>query len=158
MLVQCKSGIETIDLIIQMEQSVCQKILILLWVWWSARDKANRGEKMAYEAEICSSIMYHLRVSRQHFKGSWIPPSEEFYKINVDASFHVNDGHGGWGFVIRNHEGTAVQTGAGSLRRIFTRRTLATLWSVERAIQLGMNRVILEMDATILGDALRTTT
>jgi hypothetical protein len=62
MLVQCKSGIENIDLIIQMEQSVCQKILILLWVWWSARDKANRGEKMAYEAEICSSIMYHLRV------------------------------------------------------------------------------------------------
>jgi hypothetical protein len=51
-----------------------------------------------------------------------------------------------------------VQTGAESLRRIFTRRTLATIWSVERAIQLGMNRVILEMDATILGDAFRTTT
>jgi hypothetical protein len=35
-------------------------------------------------------------------KVSWIPPPEEFYKINIDASFHVNDGHGGWGFVIRN--------------------------------------------------------
>jgi hypothetical protein len=35
--------------------------------------------------------------------------------------------------------------------------TLAALRSVERAIQLGMNSVILEMDAAILGDALRTT-
>ena len=62
MLVQYKLGTETIDLILQMEQSVCQKILILLWVWWSARNIANREEKMAYEADICSSVMYHLRV------------------------------------------------------------------------------------------------
>jgi hypothetical protein len=130
MLVQCKSGIETIDSILQMEQNVCQKILILLWVWWSVRNKANRGEKLAYEADICSSVMYHLKVSeklqdqqkpaRQHLKVSWIPPPEEFYKINVDASFHVNDGHGSWGFVIRNHEGIVLQAGAGSLRKIFS--------------------------------------
>jgi hypothetical protein len=171
MLVQCKSGTETIDSILQMEQSVCQKILILLWVWWSARNKANRGEKIAYEADICSSVMYHLKVckklqdqqkpARQLLKVSWTPPPEEFYKINVDASFHVNDGHGGWGFVIRNHEGIVLQAGAGSLRRISSplhAGTLAALRSVERAIQLGMNRVVLDMDAAILGDALRTTT
>jgi hypothetical protein len=74
-----------------MEQSVCQKILILLWVWWSARKKANRGEKMAYEANIYSSVMYHLKVceklqdqqkpASEHLKVSWIPPPEEFYKL-----------------------------------------------------------------------------
>jgi hypothetical protein len=104
------------------------KVFVKRWVWWSARNKANRGEKMAYKENICSSIMYHLKVceklqhqqkpARQRLKGSWIPPPKEFYKINVDASFHVNDGHGGWGFVIRNHEGIMLQAGAGSLKRI----------------------------------------
>lgn len=125
---------------------------------------------MVHEPQICSSVMYHLKVyeklqdqqkpARLHLKVSRIPPPENFYKINVDASFHANDGQGGWGFVIRNHERIVQQARAGSLRRISSplhAETLSALQSVERAIQLGMNRVSLEMDAAILGDALRST-
>lgn len=45
MLLQCKSGIETTDSIMLMEQNVCQKILILLWVWCQQETKLMKGRK-----------------------------------------------------------------------------------------------------------------
>jgi hypothetical protein len=96
-----------------MEQSVQQRILIFLWQWCSARNKANAGTKMATATEICTSVPYHIMQwdNTQNKNKSttsmqlpkWQPP-HDFLKLNCDASFHQNTGNGGWGFVVRNED------------------------------------------------------
>jgi hypothetical protein len=34
------------------------KVFVKRWVWWSARNKANRGEKMAYKEKYLQ--LYHV--------------------------------------------------------------------------------------------------
>lgn len=64
------------------------------------RNKVDEGEKMTSEAKICNSMIYHLKICEKlpdmktynaiYTKVNWIPPPEEFCKINVGASFHAS--------------------------------------------------------------------
>lgn len=45
----------------------------------------------------------------------WTKPSEGTLKINVDGSFSKETSSGGWGYVIRDHEGDVVVAAAGRL-------------------------------------------
>ena len=99
------SGEETIMKILNLQQSVQNRVFIWLWRWWSARNKANAGEKMATIAEINSSVSFHLMEieklvttcmnNSKNPSVKWKPPPSEFYKINVDASFYENSNQGG---------------------------------------------------------------
>ena len=55
-LVSCQSGIETILKICKLEKINQMKVIVFLWRWWSARNKANEGERMLFAAEIQSSV------------------------------------------------------------------------------------------------------
>jgi ribonuclease HI len=87
----------------------------------------------------------------------WKAPPADYYKVNVDASFHAATMRGGWGFVVRGSNGEVLEAGAGNLSRVsgaLQAETLAVQRSLERVAQLGMSRIILEIDAATLGTAL----
>ncbi|KAF8732917.1 hypothetical protein HU200_015267 [Digitaria exilis] len=94
--------------------------------WWDARNKANAGEKkilsieeVMYRAQSMSvdslidkqqSFIKPLKVIPQ-----WCPPKSDFLKINFDDAFLQERKSGEWGFVIRDHEGSALVAGIGKL-------------------------------------------
>jgi len=61
MLERLRSGFETIGWTLIMEQKMKHRILIFLWQWWSARNKANSRSRMASASEICNCVLYHVK-------------------------------------------------------------------------------------------------
>ena len=59
-LLHACSGKEVVQRIWDLNQELQFKVLILLWRWWSARNKANAEDKMASPGEVCSSVTYFL--------------------------------------------------------------------------------------------------
>lgn len=97
LLLQCQSGREVLLHIWRETKETQLKIITFLWRWWTARNKANAGERMWSLSEICSSVDYHLTEFAKletpdkevlpKNKMKWSPPTVSFYKLNVDASF-----------------------------------------------------------------------
>ena len=46
MLQTCQSGKKTVNMILSLDKSVQIKVIVLLWRWWSARNKANEGHRL----------------------------------------------------------------------------------------------------------------
>jgi hypothetical protein len=46
---------------------------------------------------------------------SWVAPSANDLKLNIDGGFRADDRTGGWGFIVRDSDGEAVGTGAGAM-------------------------------------------
>ena len=109
------SALEVIEAILSLSEEKKIKVVLLLWCWWSARNKANQGEKCSSTEEICNSVTYHLMSMEKlqksspseapSLKAKWQPPPAGSYKINCDGSYHLNSGMGGWGCIIRDHNG-----------------------------------------------------
>ncbi|WVZ60116.1 hypothetical protein U9M48_010177 [Paspalum notatum var. saurae] len=153
----CKSGKETVARILNLEQHEQNRVFIWLWRWWSARNKANDGSKLATVSDICSSVSFYLLELEQLAtnckdkakspSARWRPPPADYYKINVDASYHEVSKQGGWGFVARDANGIFLEGGAGSILHVADAQqaeTLGVLRSLERIVELGMTRIILE--------------
>jgi hypothetical protein len=124
-----------------------KKIILLLWCWWSARNKANAGERMKSAQEVVSDVFYYMNAwnSENHQKAQsskhtgsqiWKAPPVHFYKINCDGSFLPGTCKGGWGFVIRDHLGHVAAAGVGSAEFLLNARhaeALACLKVLEQA-------------------------
>ncbi|GJM91514.1 hypothetical protein PR202_ga07890 [Eleusine coracana subsp. coracana] len=113
-LTNCRTSKETITEIWRLEADTQLKVWVLLWRWWSARNKVNARERTAYGAEIYSDIIYYINEFSKLKKAAgtggggggavakWEgPPPEDMYKINIDASYSDRTHAGGWGFVAR---------------------------------------------------------
>jgi ribonuclease HI len=64
---------------------------------------------------------------------------------------------GGWGFVARDCNGNFLEGGAGNFQHVASAlqaEAMAIVKSIERVVDLGMTRIILETDAAIMGRAL----
>ena len=106
-------------MILSLDKSVQIKVIVLLWRWWSARNKVNEGHRLMNAQEIQNSVLYHLleferlnNISRSVKKivpYSWKPPPIDNYKINIDGAFYQETRTGGWGFVIRDTWGRACR-------------------------------------------------
>lgn len=123
---------------------------------------------MASIAEVCSSTEYYLmffarlnesnKKDKKGGKQSWVAPPPDYYKTHCDASLCSDFKKGGWGFIARNCR-ELLEGGAGNLKKVSSplhAEALATYWSLRRAAELGMTKVILETDAAILADALKS--
>ena len=121
---QLRTGRDMLEKIWTLQDEIQQKIILLLWCWWSARNKANAGERMKSAQEVVSDVFYHMNAwnSANHQKNhssklsgsqTWKAPPDDFYKINCDGSFLPGMCRGGWGFVIRNHLGQVAAAGVG---------------------------------------------
>jgi ribonuclease HI len=143
------------------------KIVVWLWRWWMARNKANAGERVQAVGEVCNAVQYHLnefaklngpnKTRSQAEQPKWKPPQEEHYKPNVDAAFSALTKKGGWGYVARDGTGSVLDSGAGSIKRAASAlhaKAVAAFQGLSRAAQIGMTRVQLETDASSLGKAL----
>jgi len=57
-LMKCQSGKETIQKLWELDKTIQLNVVVLLWRWWSARNKVNDGGRMQSEAEIQSSVTF----------------------------------------------------------------------------------------------------
>jgi len=104
-LANCQSRKETIIKIWKLEKAQQLKIIVFLWRWWTARNKANIGERMQSTSEVLSSVSYFLmefeklqNTSQEilsNVRHCWRPPPPECYKINTDGAFDPNTRTGG---------------------------------------------------------------
>jgi len=146
-LASCQSEKEILAKIWKLEKAQQMKVIVFLWRWWSARNKASNCERMQYVSEILGSVAYFLMEFKKlqntrkemlcDVRHCWRPPSREFYKINVDGAFDPNTRTGGWGFVVRDTKG----------------KVIAMLRGVQQAASLGMQNINLETDASMLASA-----
>jgi len=55
-----RTGREMLEKIWTLQDEIQQKIILLLWCWWFARNKANAGERMKGAQEVVSDVFYHI--------------------------------------------------------------------------------------------------
>ena len=78
--------------------------------------------------------------------------------VNSDGAFDHRNGSGGWGFIIRDDQGAVVTAGAGKeqfVQSAFHAELLGCLAGLKAAAQLGIRRVDLETDASLVKAAPR---
>jgi len=162
-LMNCQSGMETINKIWEFEKSKQLKIIVFLWRWWSARNKVNEGGRLQCVAEIQGSVTFFLlEFEKLEANGKtiqspaiqvWKPSPENFYKINNDGAYNQNTRIGGWGW---GSKGEVLLAGAGMISRAALALQTEVVGALKRAAQLGMTHIILETDASVLASALRS--
>jgi hypothetical protein len=109
--------------ILGLKENIQLRVINLLWHWWLERNRVWKGEQRRSPVGLAAIIvrladefprigrMENVPVSRCHKK--WSRPAIDEYKINTDGAFLATRGGGGWGYVIRNHDGQVVKAGAG---------------------------------------------
>jgi len=46
----------------RLRSDIKQKIILLMWCWWSARNKTNAGERRNNAQEVFNEVNYHMMV------------------------------------------------------------------------------------------------
>jgi len=83
--------------ILAMDEAVQRTVIMFLWCWWDARNKANAGEKMQSTDEVVfrtiryaaeTEMMQVKEVKHGHkTKECWTKPQAEMLKVNFDGGF-----------------------------------------------------------------------
>ena len=86
----------------------------------------------------------------------WIPPPENWFKLNTDGSSLGNPGRASGGGIIRNFHGDSVCGYARSV--VYTTSIVAELWAlrdgINMCIDLRLAIVEIELDAKLVVDLL----
>jgi ribonuclease HI len=83
-----------------------------------------------------------------------------YIKINTDGAFRESSTSGGWGFILRNVQGTPVAAACGHIHRIgsaLQAEAITVRQAMKISSQMGCSRVQLEMDTSILKNAITST-
>ncbi|KAI4989412.1 hypothetical protein ZWY2020_036729 [Hordeum vulgare] len=144
-------------------------IMALLWHWWNARNKKRVGME---EIDI-TALLWQTRKTAEEYKdffekakyekvnqmGGWTKPVEGRLKINVDGSFNKDTLSGGWGYVIRDHEGDVVIVAAGRLNHAMDAlhaEAEACTQALYKAQELGIVHAAIETNALLLVSAIKS--
>jgi ribonuclease HI len=174
-LLQACNPMEVLRHVLGLPSQRRKMVLVLLWDWWTTRNKANAGELVRSTDQVCHTIQKHCRefdtegervlsetpMLRNDDRSSsgWKKPKENFTKVNFDAAFHQSTAAGAWGFVARTDEGEFIAAAAGKLRHLhdaLQAETGACVAATEGAAALGLHRVIFESDSQVLVNALNS--
>ena len=143
------------------------RVAVLLWDWWTSRNKANAGEVQKTTAEISSFITKHLtdftsvniqKTPQPQQPQVWIPPARNLIKINADADFHVESETGAWGFIARDEAGDFLAAAAGKMNHVRSAlhaEVIACMRAIEGAADLGAQRISFESDCLTMISALK---
>ena len=127
MLLQKRSAYEVVTSILARNEEICLKVIMLLYAWWEARNKANAGEGMRQTCQIihrAPMLVVESKPARKEMKTAhqkpqkWARPPPDVLKVNCDGSFFPDSKKGGWGFIIRDHDGRAFSVGTESLSAV----------------------------------------
>uniref|UniRef100_A0A8I6X063 RNase H type-1 domain-containing protein n=1 Tax=Hordeum vulgare subsp. vulgare TaxID=112509 RepID=A0A8I6X063_HORVV len=97
--------------------------------------------------------------SQERAVTGWTKPEVGILKINSDGSYNKDTLTGGWGYIIRDHEGDVVVTAAGRLHHVndaLQAEAEACIRAIYKAQELGIGNVVMETDASTLVSAIRT--
>jgi len=89
-------------------------------------------------------------------KSVWTKPPPEIIKINCDGAFTMEQLTGGWGYVMRGHDGVVICTGHGRLEKVLEAshaEIVACLQALQRATEMGIQNVVPETDALAVAEA-----
>ena len=95
---------EVLDHIWSLERQQRGMALVLIWEWWTARNKANAGEQVRSTDNICYAIRQHIQDFSQALvqakqgtnpvMETWQWPPADSVKISFDAAIYADTGHG----------------------------------------------------------------
>lgn len=85
-------------------------------------------------------------------KIAWKKPPPEYIKINCDSAFSQELLSGGWGYVMRGYGRLGSGEGAGGI----SHGDIACLQALQRASELGIQKVLLETDAMMVAQAVNS--
>ena len=170
LLADCESAMATVEEILKMEEADQRIVITLLYIWWSERCAVREGEKersamqiaqmiKTYAEEFSAGCNSALNPVHRPTTAVWSKPPEGFVKLNCDGAFRSQDLSGGWGYVIRDSEGNVIGTGYGKLQKVLApnhAELVACLQAVQRAVELGVQNIILATDAAEVVRALST--
>jgi hypothetical protein len=127
------------------------------------RNKSNHGEKRASPDELYSRFLKFVSEWNEFCKPKnnqcakpiqkWIPPPDDFIKINLDGTFSSVTHNGGWGCIARSSDGSAIFAAAGptsNLTDALQSECNAMLKAISFAEQYGMGKVIFATDCSCL--------
>jgi hypothetical protein len=87
------------------EADVQLKALILMWEWWSFRNKANLGEAVSNYLDVCHRVERHMVdykileppiiPPKPPDQLTWAKPLDNQVKVNFDGAFDQNTGSRG---------------------------------------------------------------
>lgn len=102
-LSHCQSGQDMMLKIWSFPSQIQVQIVVLLWKWWSVRNKVNAGERRFTGPVVCSLVSFYVAEFQKEQKTTnraesskkkWEPPPEDMYKINIDGYFNLGTGKG----------------------------------------------------------------
>jgi hypothetical protein len=119
-LISSGSTIRMMEMILQLEEKERLKAIVLLWYWWLERNRIREGERRRDPSVSAFSITRMTdeflaiaaegekrhRVDR--VKARWSRPPADTLKISSDGAYCAASGTGGWGYVIRDEEGSVI--------------------------------------------------
>jgi hypothetical protein len=95
--------------VLSMEGKTCIKTMLLLWKWWSVRNKINKGEKGMSGDEVAAAVLQLMGdpgvnekqapVSQGALSARWRAPPQDQLKINADSSLIPQTLQGSWGIL-----------------------------------------------------------
>jgi hypothetical protein len=127
LLVQASNAKVMMQMILESPKDKKLLRFILLWDWWTTRNKVNAGEKERSTDEICHVIQKHdvdflsstfIQSSSQNdnqIEVKWCRPMQNIIKVNFDAAFIDNIKAGAWGFIARSDIGEFIAAAVGKL-------------------------------------------
>jgi hypothetical protein len=133
-------------------------------------NKFNQGERGWSADEVAADVLNLIddlsnKENQQTMRCEaarkrWIAPPQDLLKINADGSFIPESMQRSWGFIIRDHDGEAVLAGAGRLLAApdaLTVEAAACQQALQAATDLGISRIQVEVDSSVLQHALQST-
>uniref|UniRef100_A0A8I6Z5L8 RNase H type-1 domain-containing protein n=1 Tax=Hordeum vulgare subsp. vulgare TaxID=112509 RepID=A0A8I6Z5L8_HORVV len=144
-------------------------IIALLWTWWNACNKFRMEQTQINTQALgwqtrCIADEYleffgGRKRSQERAITGWTKPEVGILKINSDGSYNKDTLTGGWGYIIRDHEGDVVVTAAGRLHHVHDALQVeaeACIRAIYKAQELGIGNVVMETDASTLVSAIKT--
>ncbi|CAN6374879.1 unnamed protein product [Urochloa humidicola] len=154
---------EVMAYILRLEERVKMRVIILLWQWWTERNRVREGERRRTSADLAFLVAkladefleLNKKEGTKPVKRSqpWRKPPDDFLKLNSDGAFSANRQEGGWGFVIRDGDGDVVVAGGGKLTHVrdaFQAEVMACITGVRAAVDMGIDKIIVEVDSLTL--------
>ncbi|XP_075653880.1 uncharacterized protein LOC142624231 [Castanea sativa] len=150
-----------------MGNDLIELIITIVWCMWYNSNKARLGSTR----QTCHELIHKARSILDEFQlahlaqplfkekadARWIPPSDPWYKANVDAALFPDLHTIGIGVIIRDHEGSVVVALSKHLPLslgLLEAEAKAADEAISVAWDLGDREVIFETDSKVVSDAL----